>query len=128
MPWDEWVKKRAKCVHCSEKGHIRPTCPKYLAQIEAGEIQRPVKAASKANPIGKPTASKYRMKDRKARALLSVVQAFYGGDSDSSDSEEEASGAQDQENQEEERNIEPNNDDNDDIHSFLSMIGPSLKD
>ena len=127
MPWDEWVKKHAKCVHCGEKGHIRPTCPKYLAQIESGEIQCPVKANPRANPNGKPTASpKYKMKDRKARALLSVFQAFYGGDSDSNDSDEEDNGAQEQEDQIETTDVD--NDDNEDIHGFLSMIGSSLKD
>ena len=120
------MKKHAKCVHCGEKGHIRPTCPKYLAQIESGEIQRPIKANPRANPNGKPTASpKYKMKDRKSRALLSVFQAFYGGDSDSDDSEED-NGAQEQEDQIETTDVE--NDDNEDIHSFLSMIGSSLKD
>ena len=66
------------------------------------------------------------MKDRKARALLSVFQAFYGGDSDSNDSDEEDNGAQEQEDQIETTDVD--NDDNEDIHGFLSMIGSSLKD
>ena len=39
MSWDAWVKEYAECDHCGQKGHIRPHCPKYLAQIESGEIQ-----------------------------------------------------------------------------------------
>jgi hypothetical protein len=43
LPWDEWVKKYAKCAHCGEIGHIRPKCRKYLAQTESGEIKHPKK-------------------------------------------------------------------------------------
>jgi hypothetical protein len=46
MPWNEWVKKYAKCDHCGGMGHICPTCKKYLAQIESGEIKRPEKGTS----------------------------------------------------------------------------------
>ncbi len=80
-------------MHCGEKGHICPTCPKYLAQIESGEIQRPVRATPAG---GKPANPKYKVKDCRARALLSVFQAFYGDDSDSGDSEDNGAGGEDQ--------------------------------
>ncbi len=38
VPWEEWVEIHAVCHHCGEKGHIRPKCPKYLADIESGKI------------------------------------------------------------------------------------------
>ena len=117
LPWDEWVKKYAKCVHCGVEGHIRPTCPKYLAQIESGEIQRPVRVTPAG---GKPANPKYKVKDRRARALLSVFQAFYGDDSDSGDSEDNGAGGEDQDKNADENE---NSDDIDDIHGFLSMIG-----
>jgi hypothetical protein len=43
LTWEEWVKTYAKCNHCGEIGHIRPTCSKYLAAIESGQIKRPDK-------------------------------------------------------------------------------------
>ena len=43
LPWEEWVRKYAICNHCGEVGHIRPTCSKYLAAIESGQIKRPDK-------------------------------------------------------------------------------------
>jgi len=38
--WDEWVKIHGVCHYCGEKGHIRPKCPKYLADIASGKINR----------------------------------------------------------------------------------------
>ncbi len=118
------MKKYAKCVHCGEKGHIRPTSPKYLVQIESGEIQCPVRATP-APARGKPANPRYKVKDRRARALLSVFQAFYRDDSDNDDSKDNGAGSEDQDEKAEENE---NSDDDDDIHGFLSMIGSSLKD
>jgi hypothetical protein len=33
LPWDEWVKKYAKCHHCGAQDHIHPNCPIYLDKI-----------------------------------------------------------------------------------------------
>ena len=81
MSWDDWVRKHAVCVHCGDKGHIRPTCPKYLTQIESGEIQRPAKTPTRDNQhdIRKNAGQRYKVKDHKAKALFSVFQAIYGG-------------------------------------------------
>jgi hypothetical protein len=65
------------------------------------------------------------VKDRRARALLSVFQAFYGDDSDSGDSEDNGAGGEDQDKNADENE---NSDAIDNIHGFLSMIGSSLKD
>ena len=126
MSWDEWVKKYAKCIHCGEMGHIRPTCPKYLAQIESGEIQRPIKTPTRDNQrdVRKPAGQRYKVQDRKAKALLSVFQAFYGGNSDSENDDDEA--GQDEKEEREQENVD--NHDDDELHGFLSMIGSSLKD
>jgi len=40
IPWDDWVKIHCVCHYCHEKGHIRPKCPKYLADIASGKIKR----------------------------------------------------------------------------------------
>jgi hypothetical protein len=40
IPWEEWVKKFAKCHHCGKQGHIRPNCPDYLQKVASGEITR----------------------------------------------------------------------------------------
>ena len=40
IPWDEWIKTNGVCHFCGEKGHIRPKCPKYLADIASGRIKR----------------------------------------------------------------------------------------
>ena len=40
IPWEEWVKKFAKCHHCDKQGHIRPNCPNYLKKVASGEITR----------------------------------------------------------------------------------------
>ena len=40
ISWDDWVKIHGVCHYCHEKGHIRPKCPKYLADIASGKIKR----------------------------------------------------------------------------------------
>ena len=125
MSWDDWVKKHAICVHCGEKGHIRPTCLKYLAQIESGEIQRPVKTPNWDNhrDIRKPTGQGCKVQDCKAKALLSVFQAIYGGNSDSDNNDKDTG---DDNKGEDTVQDDENNDDN--LRGILSMIGSSLKD
>ena len=129
MAWDDWVKEYAKCDHCGKIGHIRPHCPKHLAQIESGEIQRPPRTPKRNLQRGarKPIGPKHKGNDRKAQALLSVFKAIYG--QESSDSED---GDDDSGNDHEKEDVngdEDNNDDTDgDKQTFLSMIGSSLKD
>jgi len=127
MSWDDWVRKHAVCVHCGDKGHIRPTCPKYLALLESGEIQRPARTPTRDNQrdIRKNEGQRDKVKDRKAKALFSVFQAIYGGSSDSDSDDEIASN--------EEKGDDTVQDDtsttkDDDLHGFLSMVGFSLKD
>ena len=127
MSWDDWVKEYAKCDHCGKIGHIRPHCPKYLAQIESGEIQLPPRTPKRNLQRGarKPMGPKYKGNDRKAQALLSVFKAIYG--QDSSDSEDEEDGGDDE--KDNDNNEEDNNDHTDeDKQTFLSMIGSSLKE
>lgn len=123
MSWDAWVKEYAKCDHCGQKGHIRPHCPKYLAQIESGEIQRPPPRTPRRNFPRDARKPNYKGKDRKAQALLSAFKAIYG--QDSSDSEDDDDNTDDDDNKEEEDN---NDHTEDDKATFLSMVGSSLKD
>jgi hypothetical protein len=126
MAWDDWVKEYAKCVHCGKIGHIRPHCPKYLAQIESGEIQRTTRAPTRNLQRG---ARKLNNKkgDRKAQALLSAFNAIYGLGSDS-ESDHEDDGGDDNEHDTVANEEEGNNQVDEDRQTFLSMIGSSLKD
>jgi hypothetical protein len=129
MAWDDWVKEYAKCVHCGKIGHIRPHCPKYLAQIESGEIQRPPRTPKRNLQRGacKLNGPKYKGGDRKAQALLSAFNAIYGQDS-SSDSDHKDDGGDDHEQDNVTNEDESNSHIDEDRQTFLSMIGSSLKD
>ena len=39
IPFEEWCKKYAICHHCRKKGHIRPNCKKFRADVAAGKIK-----------------------------------------------------------------------------------------
>ena len=131
LPWDEWVKKYAKCNHCGEIGHIRPTCSKYLAAIESGQIKRPDKKASRdlgrrpKTREGAHTPRRDFLKDPKARAFLSAFKSMMFDSDDSGDE----GGNNDKEATQEDHNDaeDAHDDDDDDLQGFLSMIG-SLKD
>ncbi len=125
MPWNEWVKKYAKCDHCREMGHIRPTCKKYLAQIESGEIKHPEKGTSRDHlrkGRGGPRKKNY-LQDPKARAFLSAFTALFSNDTDDDD---EGTNGNEKEDQADKTHEELGN--NKDIASFLLMVGGSLKD
>jgi hypothetical protein len=125
MPWNEWVKKYAKCDHCREMGHIRPTCKKYLARIESGEIKHPEKGTSHDHlhkGRGGPRKKNY-LQDPKARAFLSAFTALF---SDDTDNDDEGTNGNKKEDQADKTHEEVGN--NEDIASFISMVGGSLKD
>jgi hypothetical protein len=109
-----------------KEGHICPTCPKYLPQIESGEIQCPLKTPNQDNQrdIRKPAGQQYKVQDCKAKALLSVFQAFYGENNDI-ENDKEDTGDEDKWEDTVQDDVETHDDD---LHGFLSMIGPSLKD
>jgi hypothetical protein len=129
LPWEEWVKKYAKCNHCGEVGHIRPTCSKYLAAIESGQIKRPDKKPVRdlgRRPKTRDGAHTPRcnfLKDPKARAFLSAFKSMMFDSDDSGDEGDDKETIQDD--NDESENVHKNDDD--DLQGFLSMIG-SLKD
>jgi hypothetical protein len=131
LPWEEWVKKYAKCNHCGEIGHIRPTCSKYLAAIESGQIKRPDKKASRdlgrrpKTREGAHTPRRDFLNDPKARSFLSAVKSMMFDSDDSGDESDNNNKEATQEDHDDSENAHA--DDDDDLQGFLSMIG-SLKD
>mgnify|MGYP000857990977 CR=1 FL=1 len=129
LPWEEWVKKYAKCNHCGEIGHIRPTCSKYLAAIESGQIKRPDKATVRdlsrrpKTKDGAHTPRRNFLKDPKAKAFLSAFKSMMFDSDDSGDEGDNTESNQDANDELE----SVHDDDDDDLQGFLSMIG-SLKD
>jgi hypothetical protein len=84
----------AVCHHCGKKWHIRPKCPKYIANIESRKFVRldtrdnrrlknPTQAGGQTQGIGQNT------KDPKDKAFLSAFKALFAN-------EEEEEGDQDQ--------------------------------
>ena len=126
LPWEEWVKKYAKCNHCGEVGHIRPNCSKYLAAIESGEIKRPPVRDLGRRPKtrdGAHTPRRNFLKDPKAKAFLSAFKSMMFDSDDSGDEGDDKESNQDD--NDESKSV--HEDDDDDLLGFLSMIG-SLKD
>jgi hypothetical protein len=128
LPWDEWVRKYAKCTHCGKIGHIRPQCPLYLDAIASGAIKRPEykpKGGDRcALKKGGPNTPRHNfLKNPKAKAFLSAFKSFMNdsdnSDEDNDDNKEETAVDGDEDKVEEE--------DDKDLRGFLSMIG-SLKD
>jgi hypothetical protein len=136
LPWEEWVKLNATCHHCGEKGHIRPMCPKYLLAIQSGEInpKHPCNFYDKRKKppvrqlpgkIGNRNQPPQNLKDPKAKAFLSAFQALFQA---LFANEEASNDDNDEEDKDSPRLDDCNvNDDNNDLHGFLSMVG-SLKD
>jgi hypothetical protein len=90
LPWDEWVKKYAKCHHCGEQGHIRLNCPIYLDKIKSGKIKRGGMCPSpcgppKSCPPGYPAQQRDFMKDPKAKDFFSAFQALFTADEGADD-------------------------------------------
>jgi hypothetical protein len=134
LPWEEWVKLYATCHHCREKEHIRPMCPKYLGAIQSREInpQHPCnfhdmrkKPPIRQLPekIGNYKQPPRNLKDPKAKAFLpafqALFQAFFAN-------EEASNNDNDEEDKDSPRldDCDANDDDNN-LHGFLSMVGSS---
>jgi hypothetical protein len=133
LPWEEWVKLYATCHHCKEKGDIRPLlCPKYLVAIQSGEInpkhpcnfldmhKKPL-VCQLPGKIGYCKQPPQNIKDPKAKAFLSAFQILFQAlftneeaSNDENDEEDKDSLSTD------ECNV---NDDDKDLHGFLSMAG-----
>jgi hypothetical protein len=126
MPWEEWVKQYAKCDHCGEIGHIRPTCKKYLAQIESGEIKRPARGTSRDLLRKKESGPRKKnyLRDPKAKAFLSAFTALFSDDTD----DENEGATNNDANEDQAEDTHDVSTDNEDIASFLSMVGGSLKE
>ncbi len=90
LPWNEWVKKHAKCHYCSEQGHIRPNCPIYLDKIKFGKIKRDRMHPSpcgwlKSCLLGCPAQQRDFMKGSKAKAFFLSFQALFTTDEGADD-------------------------------------------
>ena len=129
IPWEEWVKKYAKCHYCGKLGHIRPDCPEYLKKVASGELTRFSSNRPRHNNWGRsPREPKYErprnqvdkkkfLKNPKAKAFLSAFQALF---CDESDSEDDDPAPKEEEGDDDGVDSE--------LHSFLSMVGSSLKE
>jgi hypothetical protein len=126
IPWEEWVKKLAKCHHCGKQGHICPNCPNYLKKVASGELKwdtgnRPRHPQGRYpwgnsnHPLCPP--DKNFLKNLKAKAFLSAFQALFYDDSGNNEDANEV--AQD--------NEDDRKDDENDLQSFLSMVGSFFK-
>ncbi len=136
LPWEEWVKLYATCHHCREKGHIRPMCPKYLAAIQSGEInpkhphnfhnmRKKPPVCQLPGKIGNHKQPPQNLKDPIAKAFLSAFQALFQA---LFANQEASNDNNDEEDKDFPRLDKCNvNDDDNDLHGFLSMVG-SLKD
>jgi hypothetical protein len=132
VPWEEWVEIHALCHHCGEKGHIRPKCPKYLADTESGKIIHANLRDSKRkkNPpraLAGPNrgVGQSKMKDPKVKAFLSAFQALFTNEDD--DNNEENIGEVHRNNVHDKEEDGNDHNDDDDPYGFLSVIG-SLKE
>ena len=126
LPFEEWAKLYAKCHECGVKGHIRPDCPIYLDKVKSGEIKPPIKRNGArpqptGKPIGYPKPSRDFSKNPKAKAFwLAAFNAMF-----CEDEEEDKNGDHEVDDK---STAEHDNETNDeDMRTFLSMVG-SLKE
>jgi hypothetical protein len=120
LPWDEWVKKYAKCHHCGEQGHICPNCPIYLDKIKSRKIKRggthpSPRGLPKSHPPGRPAQQCNFMKDPKAKAFLSAFQTLFTTDEGVDDDNDPLAKANDA--------AHDQDAEGDDLHGFLSIVG-----
>ncbi len=88
----------ATCHHCGKKGHIRPDCELFKADIAAGEIklrsgqmrdnQACHRGVQEENAGRKPPFCKNFSKDPKAKALVSAFAAFFAGNREEDDEDD----------------------------------------
>jgi len=129
IPWEEWIRKHAICIHCGKPGHIRPQCPLYLEAVASGALKpptyKPKKDDRRAPMKGGPKLSPNNfLKNPKGKALLSAFNSLLLDSDDSDDDNKEEN------NEDTAVNYDKNNDqasDDNDLQGFLSMLG-SLKD
>jgi hypothetical protein len=125
--FDKWCKNYATCHHCRKKGHIRPGCKLFKADIAAGKIklrsgqmrdnQAHHHGVQEENAGCKSPFHKNFSKDPKVKALVSAFAAFFAGNRDEDD-EDDVKPSKD-----EEEDDKPTKDQ----LAFLSMVG-SLKE
>jgi hypothetical protein len=128
IPWDEWVKTNGVCHFCGEKGHIRPKCPKYLADIASGRIKRndmrdntrsnSRKPNTPGNNNGKQKFNEKYKNSPKFKTLLAAFQAWSTEQNDDNN-EEQVETPQD--------NDVDKEDDDEDAFGFFSALA-SLKE
>jgi hypothetical protein len=126
IPWDEWVKIHGVCHYCGEKGHIRPKCPKYLADIASGKIKRNdirdnTRAGSRTpGNGGKQRFNKKNKNSQKFKTLMAAFQAWSTNDNDDDKNENEEQVEAPQEN-------DADKDDDEEAFGFFSALA-SLKE
>jgi hypothetical protein len=124
IPLEEWCKKYAICHYCRKKGHIRPNCKKFRADVAAGKIKfnhqpRDNRQRGVQEDYGrKPPLRKIFNKDPKAKALVSAFAGFFAGNMGNENDKDIESPPDEKE----ENNHKPT----EDQLAFFSMVG-SLK-
>jgi hypothetical protein len=126
IPWDEWVKIHGVCHYCGEKGHIRPKCPKYLADIASGKIKRnDIRDNTRAGSRTPGNGGKQRFNEKyknsqKFKTLMAAFQAWSTDDNDNNKNENEEQVEAPQEN-------DADKDDDEEAFGFFSALA-SLKE
>jgi hypothetical protein len=126
IPWDEWVKIHGVCHYCGEKGHIRPKCPKYLADIASGKIKRnDIRDNTRAGSRTPGNGGKQRFNEKnknsqKFKTLMAAFQAWSTDDNDDDKNENEEQVEAPQEN-------DADKDDDEEAFGFFSALA-SLKE
>jgi hypothetical protein len=118
LKFDEWAKLQT-CHHCGNKGHVCPSCRKYLAEKANGTLNPPGKKhlTRPAPALHKDCCEKLQ-KDPKLKTLLSTFSAFttkYLADSQPKASETA--------NGDDHDNLARGTKDEDEVNAFLGMVG-----
>jgi hypothetical protein len=126
IPWDEWVKIHSVCHYCGEKGHIRPKCPKYLADIASGKIKRnDLRDNTRTGSRTPGNGAKQRFNEKyknspKFKTLMAAFQAWSTDDNDDNKNEDEEQVEAPQDNN-------ADKDDDEEAFGFVSALA-SLKE
>jgi hypothetical protein len=125
IPFDGWAKLHAVCHHCGEKGHIRPHCPKYIEQVKSRGLKPPSEAHPRAPPVaqppGLPNPRCDYSKNQKAKAIWAA--AFKAPFNNNCIDNLNGNNGNDSNKGNQDKDELPNNEADEDLCGFLSMVG-----